>query len=53
MQDDESPGKRKLSVLEKLAIIIIAILIVVILLLIFNKDIQQYFEAFRDWYESA
>lgn len=53
MQDGVPPEKRKLTVLEKLAIVIIVILIVVILLLIFNEEIKDYYEAFRTWYESA
>ncbi len=53
MQEHEAPKKRRLSVLEKLAIIIIVILVIAILLLIFNKEIQLYIEMFKDWYGSA
>jgi hypothetical protein len=45
--------RRKLSILEKLAIIIIVIIIIIILMLVFNRQLQQYYEAFKAWYMSA
>jgi len=50
---DRNKRKIKLTVLEKVAISIIVILIIIILLLIFNKQIKEYIEIFRAWYESA
>ncbi len=50
---DQNKRKAKLTALEKAAISIIVILIIVILLLIFNKQIKEYIEIFRTWYESA
>jgi hypothetical protein len=35
------------------AIIVIIILIVAILLLVFNRQLREYLEAFRNWYGSA
>jgi len=45
--------KRKLNVLEKIAIIIIVIIILIILMLVFNRQLQQYYDAFKAWYMSA
>jgi len=45
--------KRKFTPLEKAAIIFIIILIIAILLLVFSKQLQQYFEIFKAWYESV
>jgi hypothetical protein len=50
---DQNKTNAKLTVLEKTAISIIVILIIVILLLIFNKQIKEYIEIFKNWYESA
>lgn len=50
--DDKKP-KRNLTVSEKVAIIVIIILVVAILLLVFSRQLREYFEAFRNWYESA
>jgi hypothetical protein len=52
MQDNEGK-KRSLTIGEKTAILFIVILIIVILLLIFNKQLKEYFEIFKAWYESA
>lgn len=53
MLDNKPPEKRRLSILEKLAIIVIIILIVLILFFVFYDNIQQYFEMFKSWYEGA
>ncbi len=45
--------RHRFTVLEKAAIAIIIILIIAILLLVFKKQIQQYLEEFKAWYESA
>ncbi|MBN1298588.1 MAG: hypothetical protein JW997_02760 [Actinobacteria bacterium] len=45
--------KRKLTLLEKIAIIIIVTLVILIVLLIFNRQLMQYFEALRTWYQSS
>jgi uncharacterized membrane protein YvbJ len=50
---EEKKGKRKLSILEKFAIIIIVIIIIIILMLVFNRQLQQYYEAFKAWYTNA
>jgi hypothetical protein len=50
--DDKKP-KRNLTASEKVAIIVIIILVVAILLLAFSRQLREYFEAFRNWYESA
>jgi hypothetical protein len=50
---ENSKQKRKFRPLEKVAIFIIVFLVVVILALIFNKQIIQFYEAVKIWYESA
>jgi len=45
--------KSKLTVFEKIAIIIILLLVLIILLLIFNIQIKEAFEAFKEWYGSV
>ena len=50
--EDKKP-KRILTISEKVAIIVIILLIAAILLLVFNRQLREYSEAFRNWYESA
>lgn len=45
--------KRKLNILEKIAIVIIVVIIIIILLLVFSRQLQQYYDAFKAWYMSA
>ena len=50
--EDKKPNKN-LTISEKVAVIVIILLILAILLLVFNRQLREYFEAFRNWYESA
>jgi hypothetical protein len=49
---DDKNKKRGLTIWEKIAVAVIVILIIIIILLIFNKNIKEYYEIFKDWYES-
>ena len=45
--------KTRLTIGEKIAIAVIIILVIIIILLIFNREIKEYIEAFKNWYESG
>ena len=45
--------KIKLTVLEKVAILIILLLVLIILMLVLNRQIKEAFEAFKVWYGSV
>jgi cell division protein FtsL len=53
LQDDRNKSKHRFTTIEKFAVAIIVILILVILLLVFNKQLREYYEMFRVWYENA
>jgi len=42
--------KTRLTAGEKIALAVIVILIIIIILLIFNQEIKEYIEAFKNWY---
>lgn len=44
--------KARLTVWEKVAVAVIVILIIIIILLIFNQEIKEYIEVFKNWYRS-
>jgi len=44
--------KSRFTVWEKVAIAVIVILIIIIVLLIFNREIKEYIEVFKNWYRS-
>jgi len=45
--------KNKFTYLEKVAIGIIVVLILIIVLLVFDENIKEYFEIFKEWYEKG
>jgi len=52
MLADMKVGFSHLAIWEKIAVAVIVILIIIIILLIFNQNIKEYYEIFKDWYES-
>lgn len=50
---DDKENKRRLSLIEKIAIFLIVILIIVILLLFFNEQIASYIQDLMQWYQSG
>jgi hypothetical protein len=52
MMSGDKERKPGLTVWEKIAVVIIVILIIIIILLIFNQEIKEYIEVFKNWYES-
>ena len=44
--------KSRFTVWEKVAIAVIVILIIIIILLIFNREMKEYIEVFKNWYRS-
>ncbi len=50
---DYKKSKSKLTIGEKAAIVVIVILVVIIILLIFNQEIREYYEIFKNWYQGS
>jgi competence protein ComGC len=50
MNEDED-RKTGFTLLEKIAIAVIVVLVIIIVLLIFNEEIKEYIEIFKEWYE--
>lgn len=50
---DDKENRRKLSLIEKIAIFLIVILVIVILLLFFNEQIASYIKDLMQWYQSG
>ena len=44
--------KSRFTAWEKIAVAVIVILIIIIILLIFNQNIKEYIEVFKNWYKS-
>ncbi len=51
MMMDHKRVKPGLTAGEKVAIAVIVILVIIIILLIFYKEIMEYYEIFRNWYQ--
>lgn len=48
--DVDKDKKTGLTLLEKIAIVVIVILVIIIIFLIFNQEIKEYIEIFKEWY---
>jgi alpha-N-acetylglucosamine transferase len=44
--------KSRFTVWEKVAVAVILILLIIIVLLIFNQEIKEYIEVFKNWYRN-
>ena len=44
--------RSRFTIWEKVAVAVIVILIIIIILLIFNQEIKEYIEVFKNWYRS-
>jgi len=53
LPENKNKTRRLFSAVEKIAVAIIVILILVIILLVFNRQLKEYYEIFKAWYENA
>ncbi|MGM0365127.1 MAG: hypothetical protein ACQEP5_01175 [Actinomycetota bacterium] len=48
---EKEPKKRRLSIWEKMSIVIIVFLIITILVLVFYENLVEYVEILKAWYQ--